>query len=226
MIPVLFTYNGAMVANFMATEVRSAARALPLGLWVGMAAVVLLYLAVNLSYLRALGVDALARSAVPASAVFLGAFGPIGSRLASLAIAIATLGFISNRMLTVPRLYHAMAEDGLFFRRVAWIDPRTHVPVVAIVLQGALRDCDRALGRLRSHLELRRRDGLHLQRPAGAGALRAARARPRCGYRDRRAFACRGIRSPPPFICWHRGALRSPPASPIRATESWGSRFC
>jgi APA family basic amino acid/polyamine antiporter len=136
MIPVLFTYNGAMVANFIATEVRSAARALPLGLWVGMVAIVLLYLAVNLSYLRTLGVDGLARSAVPASAVFLTAFGSIGSRLASLAIAITTLGFISNRMLTVPRLYHAMAEDGLFFRQVAWIDPRTRVPVVAIVLQG------------------------------------------------------------------------------------------
>lgn len=136
MIPVLFTYNGALVANFMATEVRSAARALPIGLWAGMAIVVLLYLGVNASYLRMLGVAALAKTTVPAAAVFLAAFGPIGSRLASLAIAVTTLGFISNRMLTVPRLYHAMAQDGLFFRQVAHIDPRSRVPVVAIVLQG------------------------------------------------------------------------------------------
>jgi APA family basic amino acid/polyamine antiporter len=61
--------------------------------------------------------------------------GSSGARLASLAIAVSTLGFIGNRMLTVPRLYHAMAQDGLFFRSVASIDPRTRVPVVAIVLQ-------------------------------------------------------------------------------------------
>jgi APA family basic amino acid/polyamine antiporter len=58
--------------------------------------------------------------------------------LASIAIALSTLGYISNRTLTVPRLYHAMAADGLFFRSVARIDPRTHVPVVAIVLQAAV----------------------------------------------------------------------------------------
>ena len=61
--------------------------------------------------------------------------GSPGARLASLAIVVSTLGFIGNRMLTVPRLYHAMAQDGLFFRSVASIDPRTRVPVVAIALQ-------------------------------------------------------------------------------------------
>jgi len=135
MIPVLFTYNGAMVANFMAAEVKRATIALPLGLWLGVSGVAVLYLLVNAACIRALGVGGLAGTDVPASAVLFVAVGSSGARLASLAIAVATLGFIGNRMLTVPRLYHAMAQDGLFFRSVASIDPRTRVPVVAIVLQ-------------------------------------------------------------------------------------------
>ncbi len=135
MIPVLFAYNGAMVANFMAAEAKNVTFTLPLGLWLGISGAAVLYLLVNVACLRVLGVDGLARTPVPAAAVLRAAAGSAGAQVASLAVALSTLGFISNRMLTVPRLYHAMAEDGLFFRAVAWIDPRTHVPAVAIVLQ-------------------------------------------------------------------------------------------
>jgi APA family basic amino acid/polyamine antiporter len=137
MIPVLFAYNGAVVATFMTTETKSAARAFPYGLWGGMLAVIVLYLLVNVVCIRVLGTTGLAKTATPASDVLRIATGPIGERLVALAIAISTLGFISNRILTAPRLYQAMAQDGLFFRQVAWIDPTTRVPVVAIALQGA-----------------------------------------------------------------------------------------
>jgi basic amino acid/polyamine antiporter, APA family len=137
MIPVLFAYNGAMVANFMAAEAKNVTFTLPLGLWLGISGAAVLYLLVNAACLRALGVDGLASTPVPVSAVLRAAAGSAGAQVASLAVAVSTLGFISNRMLTVPRLYHAMAEDGLFFRAVAWIDPRTRVPVVAIGLQAA-----------------------------------------------------------------------------------------
>ena len=136
MIPILFTYNGAVVANFMSVEARNVARTLPFGLWVGMASVAVLYVLVNAACIRTLGIDGLARTAVPVSAVLQVAIGPTGARLASLIVAVTTLGFMSNRMLTVPRLYHAMAQDGLFFRAVAWVNPRTRVPVIAIALQG------------------------------------------------------------------------------------------
>jgi basic amino acid/polyamine antiporter, APA family len=136
MIAVLFTYNGAIVASFMAPESKNAGRSLPRGLWAGIAAVAVLYVLVNAGCLRALGVDALARSVVPVSAVLQTTIGSIGARITSLAVAVTTLGFISNRMLTVPRLYHAMAHDGLFFRAVGQIDSRTRAPVVAIALQG------------------------------------------------------------------------------------------
>jgi basic amino acid/polyamine antiporter, APA family len=138
MIPILFSYNGAMVANFMAAEVRDAPRALPLGLVLGITGVAVLYVLLNASCLRILGISGLAHTAVPASAMLLAWAGPVGSRIAALAVAIMTLGFIGNRMLTVPRLYHAMANDGLFFRPVAWTDPRTHAPVVAIAVQGVV----------------------------------------------------------------------------------------
>jgi APA family basic amino acid/polyamine antiporter len=138
MIPVLFTYNGAIVANFMATESKDVARTLPRGLWLGILGITALYVLVNAGCLRALGLTALAQSTVPISAALQATVGPIGARLASLAVVLTTLGFISNRMLTVPRLYHAMAQDGLFFRAVGRIDPRTRVPVVAIGLQAVV----------------------------------------------------------------------------------------
>ncbi len=136
MIPILFTYNGAVVANFMSVEARNVARTLPFGLWLGMASVAVLYVLVNVACIRVLGVHGLANTAIPVSAVLQVAVGPTGARVASLIVALTTLGFMSNRMLTVPRLYHAMAQDGLFFRAVAWVNPRTRVPVIAIALQG------------------------------------------------------------------------------------------
>jgi APA family basic amino acid/polyamine antiporter len=63
------------------------------------------------------------------------ALGQRGATFIAAAIAISTLGFLSQSILTAPRVYFAMADDGLFFRAVAWLDPRTRVPVIAIVLQ-------------------------------------------------------------------------------------------
>jgi APA family basic amino acid/polyamine antiporter len=63
------------------------------------------------------------------------ALGPKGATIIALGIAFSTLGFLSQSVLTAPRVYFAMAEDGVFFRQLAWIHPRTRVPVVAIVGQ-------------------------------------------------------------------------------------------
>jgi APA family basic amino acid/polyamine antiporter len=66
------------------------------------------------------------------------ALGPAGARLIAAGIAISTLGFLSQGMLTAPRVYFAMAEDGLFFKSVGKLHPKTHVPILAIVIQGLL----------------------------------------------------------------------------------------
>jgi len=65
------------------------------------------------------------------------AFGESGARWIAVGIAISAAGYLSQATLTTPRLYYAMAKDGLFFNGVAWLHPRTRVPVVAILLQGA-----------------------------------------------------------------------------------------
>jgi APA family basic amino acid/polyamine antiporter len=64
------------------------------------------------------------------------AMGERGALWIAVGIAISTLGFLSQGMLTAPRVYNAMARDGLFFQKVGWLSPRTGAPVVAILLQG------------------------------------------------------------------------------------------
>jgi APA family basic amino acid/polyamine antiporter len=136
MIPVLFAYGGWQTACFVAGEIREPRKNLPRGLLFGVAGVVFLYLAVNLVCLGVLGTDGLAATNTPATDVMRRALGDRGAILIALGITISTLGFLSQGILTAPRVYFAMAKDGVFFKQVARVSPRTHVPVTAIVIQG------------------------------------------------------------------------------------------
>lgn len=138
MVPVLFSYGGWQTASFVAGEIREPRKNLPRALLIGVTGVVVLYLAVNFVCVHALGVSALANTTTPASDVMRLALGPAGARAIAAGIAISTLGFLSQGMLTAPRVYYAMAEDGLFFKSVGKLHPKTHVPILAIVLQGLL----------------------------------------------------------------------------------------
>ncbi|HEY4433072.1 MAG TPA: amino acid permease, partial [Candidatus Cybelea sp.] len=106
------------------------------GMIAGVIIVVLLYIAVNATCLRALGIGGLAATNTPASDVAALAFGPVGLRVMAIVIALSTLGFLSNQILTSPRVYFQMAADGTFFKQLARVNSRTHAPVIAIVLQG------------------------------------------------------------------------------------------
>ncbi|HCC59519.1 MAG TPA: amino acid transporter, partial [Solibacterales bacterium] len=138
MTPVAFAYGGWQTASFVAGEMRNPARDLARGLLWGVSGVVLLYVAVNLVCVRALGPAGLAATTTPASAVMQAVLGSPGARWIAVGIAISTAGFLSQSILTMPRVYFAMAQDGLFFRSVAWLHPRTGVPVVAIILEGVV----------------------------------------------------------------------------------------
>ena len=138
MVPVLFAYGGWQTASFVAGEIREPRKNLPRGLIIGVTGVVILYLAVNFVCLRVLGTSGLAATTTPASDVMRLVLGEPGARLIAAGIAISTLGFLSQGMLTAPRVYFAMAEDGLFFKEVGRLNPKTRVPVVAIALQGVL----------------------------------------------------------------------------------------
>ncbi|PYJ49820.1 MAG: amino acid transporter [Verrucomicrobia bacterium] len=136
MVPIAFAYGGWQTATFVAGEMRDARRDLSRGLLMGVAAVVALYLAVNLACLRVLGPAGLDATTTPASDVMRIALGKRGAQWIAAGIAISTLGFLSQSMLTAPRVYYAMGRDGLFFQSVGRLSRRSRAPVVAIGLQG------------------------------------------------------------------------------------------
>ena len=138
MTPVMFSFGGWQTASFVSGEMKNPRRDLARGLVIGVLGVIALYVAVNAACLHALGAAGLAETKAPASSVMRLAFGERGAVLIAAGITLSTLGFLSQGMLTAPRVYFSMAEDGLFFRAVAWIDPQSRAPVVAIVLQGVL----------------------------------------------------------------------------------------
>jgi APA family basic amino acid/polyamine antiporter len=137
MVPVLFAYGGWQTSSFVSGEMENPRRDLPRGLLIGVIGVIVLYLSVTYVCLRTLGVDGLAATSTPASEVMRRALGDRGARLIALGIAISTVGFLSQSVLTAPRVYYAMARDGVFFKAVGTLNAKSRVPVVAIVLQGA-----------------------------------------------------------------------------------------
>ncbi len=138
LIPVLFSYSGWQNATYVSGEIKEPTRALPLGLILGVAAVITLYILVNVVCIAVLSPYRLATSTGPAVDILRIAVGPEGGKAMAFFIAVSTLGFLSNQMLTSPRVYHAMAEDGSFFRELARVDPRTRAPINAIVAQGVI----------------------------------------------------------------------------------------
>ena len=137
MIAVLFAYSGWQTSSFMTGELKNPERTLPIGMLWGVGGVIVLYVLVNVVCLRVLGASGLVHTTAPASEVLRAFMGPRGAQIIAALISLSTLGFLSNQILTSPRVYHAMAQDGLFFRQIAWLHPKTRVPVVAIALQGA-----------------------------------------------------------------------------------------
>ncbi|HEY0368411.1 MAG TPA: amino acid permease [Chthoniobacterales bacterium] len=136
MTPIIFAYGGWQTTSFLAGEVRDPRKTLPRGLILGVLGVIAVYTSINFAYLRALGPDGLANTSTPASSVMALLFGTRGAQFIAAGIAFSAFGFLAQSMLTAPRVYFAMAEDGVFFRSVAWVHPTTRVPVVAIALQG------------------------------------------------------------------------------------------
>ncbi|HLL76962.1 MAG TPA: APC family permease [Pyrinomonadaceae bacterium] len=145
--PVMFAYGGWQTASFVAAEMRDPRRDLARGLLYGVAGVIVLYTAVNFVCVGVLGAAALAETPAPASAVMRVALGEAGARFIAAGIALSALGFLSQGMLTAPRVYFAMAEDRLFFAPLARVSRRTRAPVWAIALQGALAILIAAAGR-------------------------------------------------------------------------------
>ena len=137
LVPVLFAFGGWQQTNFVAEELIQPERNLPRALIAGTAVVVAVYLLANLAYLRTLGITGLAQSTAPAADAMGAVMGPGGRGLIAAGIAISTFGFLNLVILVSPRVYQAMARDGLFFPSLARLHPRYRTPSAAIVFQGA-----------------------------------------------------------------------------------------
>ena len=138
LLPVLFAYIGFQTATYVSGEVRDPARTISRALPIGVGIVIAIYLLVSAGCLRVLGVAGLAASTTPAADVMSAALGPVGSRIITVAIALSTLGYMSTAILLAPRVYFQLAKDHMLPRGVAWIHPRTRVPVVAIAMHGLM----------------------------------------------------------------------------------------
>ncbi|HEX2224600.1 MAG TPA: APC family permease [Thermoanaerobaculia bacterium] len=137
MIAALWTYDGWYGLTCSAGEVRDPGRNLPLGLIGGTLVVMALYLLINLAYLRALPLPALAEASRVGEAAAAALFGPWGARLVSAAVLVSTFGCLSATLLYSSRIYLPMAADGLFFRSLAEVHPRFRTPVRSLWAQSA-----------------------------------------------------------------------------------------
>ena len=136
LVPVLFAFGGWQQTNFVAEELIEPERNLPRALLAGVGIVVAVYLLANLAYLRTLGIAGLARSNAPAADAMFALLGPAGRTLIAAGIAVSTFGFLNLVILVSPRVYQAMARDGLFFPSLARLHPRYRTPSAAILFQG------------------------------------------------------------------------------------------
>jgi basic amino acid/polyamine antiporter, APA family len=137
MVGVLWSYGGWQHATFAAGEARHPARSVPIAMVAGAAVVTAVYILANVAYLCMMPVEAIASSPRLAADAVSTVLGPAGGMLISFAIFLSTFGSVGIYTLTAPRIYFAMARDGLFFRGVAHVHPRFHTPVAAILLQSA-----------------------------------------------------------------------------------------
>lgn len=140
LISVMFTYSGWNASAYVAEEIRDPGRNLPRSLALGTSAVVIIYLLLNLLFLYAYPIPELAKIEGSVLDVIADRLFPLsasaGNVMGLLAI-VSIAASISAMTLAGPRVYYAMARDGLFFARAARVHPRYHTPSVAIVAQAA-----------------------------------------------------------------------------------------
>ncbi len=135
LIPVMFTYSGWNAAAYLAEEIREPGRNVPRSLALGTAAVVALYLLLNVLYLYALPGEKLAGTIRTGDVAAEALFGARGAQFLTPLILVGLAGSISAMILAGPRVYFAMARDGLFPGAAARVHPRFQTPATAIAAQ-------------------------------------------------------------------------------------------
>ena len=138
LVSVLWAYDGWGDLSFVGGEVKDPERNLPRALVIGTLAVIGIYLLVNAAYLYLIPIGQMARSPLVAADAAQLVVGRVGVGLIAVVVMIATFSTLLGSILTSPRIFFAMADDGLLFKQVAQVHPRFRTPSVSIVVTGLL----------------------------------------------------------------------------------------
>jgi basic amino acid/polyamine antiporter, APA family len=138
LVSVLWAFDGWADLSFVAGEVRDPRRVLPRAIIIGTLAVIAIYLLANVAYLAVMPVEEIRRSKLVAADVAQRLIGAPGVVFVAVTVMLSTFGTLNATLLTAPRVFFAMADDGLFFRRVASVHPRFGTPYVSILLATGL----------------------------------------------------------------------------------------
>jgi basic amino acid/polyamine antiporter, APA family len=138
LVSVLWAYDGFGDVSFAGGEIKNPQRTLPRAIIIGTIAIITIYLLTNLAYLYVNPIDVVARSPLIAADTMTVVFGPAAAVLVSSFVAISAFGALNGIMLSSPRVFFAMADDGLFFRSIARVHPRFKTPYIAILLTALL----------------------------------------------------------------------------------------
>jgi APA family basic amino acid/polyamine antiporter len=133
MIGVLWAYEGWQYVTFSAGEVVNPQRNYPRALFVGTAALISIYLIANVAYLAALGPAGVVKSTSVAADSLTAVVNPTAAKLIAITILVSVFSAANSNVLTCPRVYYAMANDGLFFRKLGEVHPRFGTPAFAII---------------------------------------------------------------------------------------------
>ena len=135
MVGVLWSIGGWQHATFTSAEAKNPQRNLPLAMILAATIITLTYVLTIIALLFLMTPAQMGASAHPAADAIGGVLGGVGGIAIALAVFISTFGTTGIYTLTAPRIYYAMAKDGLFFRRVARLHPRYQTPAFAIIIQ-------------------------------------------------------------------------------------------
>jgi amino acid transporter len=138
LISVLWAYDGFADLSFASGEVSNPQRNLPRAIIFGTLGILVIYLSANAAYLYVSPIERVAQSRLIAADTMSALFGQIGVAIVSVVVMISSFGSLNGSMLASPRVFFAMADDGLFFRTVAKVHPAYKTPYVAILLAAAL----------------------------------------------------------------------------------------
>ncbi|MFW6401943.1 MAG: APC family permease [Desulfohalobiaceae bacterium] len=138
LIFVFFAYSGWNAAAYLGGEIKNPGRNIPLALVLGTLLVIGLYLLLNLVFVYSMPPEEMQGVVDVGAKSARSLFGQGMSRLLSLAVALGILSAVSAMVMTGPRIYYAMSRDGVFFTRLARVNPERRTPAYSIILQGGI----------------------------------------------------------------------------------------